>query len=447
MVGAGPNGLAAAITLARAGLGVRVLEANETIGGACRSAELTLPGFVHDTCSSVHALAAASPFMRELRLESLGVELVHPELPLAQALPGGRAAVLRRSLEETAAALDDPGYLRLMRGLVRRADTVVAEVLSPLRAPRHPVALTAFGVRAAWPADLLARAGLRRPDTRTLFAGIAAHSGLPLGAPFSAAFGLMLAMTAHSHGWPVAGGGSQKLADALAETLGRLGGEIETGRRVGSMGDLPEARIVLFDLTPRQVLAIAGDQLPGGYRRRLEAFRYGPGVFKVDWALSEPIPWSAAACRGAGTVHLGRDPFVILVQPTVCDRSRAPAGKHTAWAYCHVPNGSDRDMTAAIEAEVERVAPGFREVVLARSTMSARQSEGKDANLVGGDINGGLQDLAQIFMRPAPRLDPYSTPNPRLYLCSSSTPPGGGVHGMCGHLAARSALRRIRARS
>ena len=454
VVGSGPNGLAAAIVLARAGREVTVLEAEDSVGGGCRSAELTLPGYVHDVCSTVHALALMSPFLRSLPLP----ELVHPEVPLAHPLDDGTAVIAARSIAETAAGLgpDERAYRRLFEPLA--CDALFASVLAPLRLPRHPAVLARFATGGLRSADGVARARFSGERARALFAGCAAHSMLPLTAPISAAVGLVLLAGAHAVGWPVARGGSQRLTDALVGVLESLGGTVETGRRVRSLDGL-DGRPALLDVTPRQLLVLT-DRLPPRYRRALERFRYGPGVFKLDWALDGPIPWTAPGVAGAGTVHLGgtldevvaseaavargehpERPFVLLVQATACDPSRAPAGKHTAWAYCHVPNGSTRDMTAAIEAQVERFAPGFGRLVLGRSAMDSAEVERRDANHVGGDINGGLQDWRQLFTRPAIRPVPYSTPLPGVFLCSSSTPPGGGVHGMCGYWAAQAALR------
>jgi phytoene dehydrogenase-like protein len=464
IVGAGPNGLSAAIELSRAGLGVLVVEANTEVGGGSRSAELTLPGFVHDTCSAIHPIAVASPFFRGLPLEDWGLEWVVPAVALAHPFDDGTAVVLERSLERTALGLgpDGPAYERLMRPLLTGADRVFQEILRPIRVPRHPLALARFGLTAVRSAGGVARRRFEHPPARALFAGCAAHSFVPLEFAGTAAFGLVLLLAAHATDWPYARSGSQAIADALAGYLRHLGGEILTGHRVRSMADVPPARVVLFDLTPRQVVAIAGDSLPGRYRRRLSRFRYGPGVFKIDWALSEPIPWTAPVCRRAGTVHVGgtfdeiaageaatwrgrhpERPFVLVAQQSLGDPSRAPDGRHTGWAYCHVPHGSSRDMTAAIEGQIERFAPGFRDVILARHTLTAVELERRNANMVGGDIGGGANTLLQFLARPVPRLDPYGTPNPRLYLCSSSTPPGGGVHGMCGSNAARSALRTV----
>jgi phytoene dehydrogenase-like protein len=462
IVGSGPNGLAAAITLAQAGCSVVVFEARETIGGGMRSAELTLPGFVHDICSAIHPLGVGSPFFRNLALADYGLAWVHPDVPLAHPLDDGSAAVLHRSLEATAATLgrDAAAYRRLMQPLVNDWEKLMAEFLGPLRIPRHPLAMARFGLNAILPARGLAKVKFRGARARALFGGLAGHSIMDLDKPVTAAFGLMLGLLGHAVGWPLPRGGSQCIADALAAHLQGLGGEIVTSTPVRSLEELPPARATLLDVTPRQMLCLAGDRLPAGYRRRLEHYRYGPGVYKMDWALSGPIPWRAEACRGAGTVHVGGTlaeiataekavwqgrhpdkPFVLVAQHSLFDDSRAPEGQHTAWAYCHVPNGSTRDMTGPIESQIERFAPGFRDLILARSTHTAMEMERYNPNYVGGDINGGVQDLRQLFTRPVARLVPYSTPVKGLYICSSSTPPGGGVHGMCGYHAARAALR------
>ncbi len=464
VVGSGPNGLAAAITLARAGKSVVVYEGHATVGGGMRSAELTLPGFVHDICSAVQGTSTASPFFRNLDLGRFGLELIDPPAPLAHVLDGGRVAVLERSVTETAAGLgaDRTAYRRLMAPLVRDADAVMDLVLGPIfRVPRHPLVAARFGLPGLRSADGLARGRFRGDEARALLAGVGAHSMLRLERPLTASFGLVLAITAHAYGWPVVRGGTGQLADALAAELRSLGGEIVTGHPVTAISELPAARAVLFDTTPRALVAIAGERLPDRYRRRLEGFRYGPGVVKVDWALSDPIPWTAEGARRAGTVHVGgtldevraaeaevaagrhpERPFVIVVQQSRFDASRAPEGRHTGWAYCHVPNGSTLDMTERIEAQLERFAPGFRDTILARSVRLPADMEAYNPNYVGGDINAGIEDLRQLFTRPVAGLDPYSTPTRGIYLCSSSTPPGGGVHGMCGAWAARSVLRR-----
>jgi phytoene dehydrogenase-like protein len=462
VVGAGPNGLASAIVLARAGRSVLVLEAAPEVGGGTRSAALTLPGFVHDVCSAIHPLGAGSPFLRALPLAEHGLAWAYSPAPLAHPLDDGTAILLERSIAATAAGLgrDGAAYRRLVAPLVRGWEPMVEAILAPLRLPRHPLALARFGVRAAWPARLLAERLFSGERARALFAGMAAHAIMPLEWPLTSAFGVVMLVLGHAVGWPFPRGGAQRLADALAGYLASLGGQIRTGSPVTSLDQLPPARAVLFDLAPRQVAAIAGARLPGGYARALGRYRHGPGVFKVDWALDGPIPWRAPECARAATLHLGgtlaeiadaeaavwrgehpERPFVLLAQPSLFDPSRAPAGKHTAWAYCHVPNGSAVDMTERIEGQIERFAPGFRRRVLARSVMGPAAMERHNANYVGGDISGGVQDARQLFTRPVARLDPYATPAPGIYICSSSTPPGGGVHGMCGYWAAQSALR------
>ncbi len=464
VVGAGPNGLAAAITLARAGRSVRLVEARDTIGGGMRSGELTLPGYVHDVCSAIHPLALASPFMRSVPLADHGVEWIHPPAPLAHPLDDGTAVVLARSIEETGEGLgaDAAAWRKLLGSYASAVDDLVEGLLAPpLLPPRHPVLMARFAAQGLRSAAGLARSRLVGERGQALFAGNAAHAMLPLEARGSAAFGLVLATLGHAVGWPLARGGSQTIADGLASYLRSLGGEIETGRPVDSLAELDGTRTILLDVTPRQLLALAGDRLPSRYRRALERFRYGPGVFKLDHALSGPVPWRADACRNAATVHLGgtleeiaaaeadvahgrhpERPYVLVAQQSLFDPSRAPAGHHTLWAYCHVPNGSTVDMTDRIEAQLERFAPGFRDIVLERHALGPAALEAGNANYVGGDINGGSADLRQLFARPVTRPVPYRTPIDGVYLCSSSTPPGGGVHGMCGYHAARVALRR-----
>jgi phytoene dehydrogenase-like protein len=464
VIGSGPNGLAAAITLAQAGWKVTVFEAEPTIGGGVRSAELTLPGFTHDICSAIHAMAVASPFLRTLPLERYGVEWIEPKAQLAHPFDDGTAAVVERSVEQTAAALgrDRSAYTRLFAGLVRRWPRLERVALGPVTWPRHPISLAAFGLRALRSAEGFARSVFAEDRTRALFGGIAAHGMLPLDRSLTAGFGLVLGTMAHLVGWVMPRGGAQKLTDALVAHLATLGGEVIANHRVTSLDQLPPARAVLCDLSPRPFLRVAGRRLPADYRRVLERYRYGMGVFKVDWALRGPIPWRAAACARAGTVHIGGTfaelarseedaskgvvsdrPFVLLVQPTLFDPSRAPAGKHTAWAYCHVPSGSTADMLPRIEAQIERFAPGFRDQVLARAVMTPADIEAHNANLVAGDIGSGVVDLRQFFTRPTWRM--YSTPTRGLYLCSAATPPGVGVHGMCGYFAAQRAIADARA--
>lgn len=460
MIGSGPNGLTAAIVLAQAGLRTTVYEAQPTIGGGARSAELTLPGFVHDVCSAVHPWAVSSPAFAGFPLAEHGLEWIHPPLPLAHPLDDGSAAILAMSLDETCARLGADGarYRRAMAPLARRWRELVPMIEAPLlRWPAHPWLLARFGALAIWPAAPLARRLFRTPAARALFAGNAAHSVLPLEALASAAFGWVLAAAAHAVGWPIPRGGAQAIANALASYFESLGGRIVTNARIQSLDELGDASPILCDVTPRQFVAMAGDRLPDRFRRQLEAYRYGPGVFKVDWALRAPIPWKAAECARAGTVHVGGSldeiaasertidgtalserPFVLLAQPSLFDPSRAPAGQHTAWAYCHVPHACTADMTERIETQVERFAPGFRAGILARSSMTPADLERHNANLIGGDITGGAQDLRQLVLRPTRLL--YGTPLDGVYLCSSSTPPGGAVHGMCGFHAARAAL-------
>ncbi len=462
VVGSGPNGLAAAIEIARTGRRVIVFEAADTIGGGCRSAELTLPGFVHDICSAVHPFAVASPMLRTLPLTAHGLEWVEPPVMAAHPLDDGRAVLVRRSVSETAARLGSDGrrYEALFGPLQDRWGHLEDVVLGPLRWPRHPVAMARFGLQAMRAAAPAARRLFEDAPARALMAGMAAHTMLPLDRAPTAGAGLVLTLMAHVAGWPMPRGGAQRLSEALASYLRSLGGEIVTGTPVASLDELPPAKAVLCDLSPKPFLRLAGDRLPAGYRRALGRYRYGMGVFKVDWALDGPIPWRNPDCALAGTVHLGGTldeiaaseadawhgrysprPFVLLAQPTLFDPTRAPHGRHVVWSYCHVPHGSDADMLPAIESQIERFAPGFRDRVLARSVMRTADVERHNPNLVGGDIAAGVTDLRQLFTRPTWRT--YSTPVRGLYLCSASTPPGVGVHGMCGHFAARRALREV----
>jgi len=459
VVGSGPNGLAAAIAIAQTGRKVIVFEAEPTAGGGVRSEALTLPGFVHDVCSAVHPLSVKSPFFRTLPLASHGLEWIEPPIMLAHPFDDGTSAVIYRSLERTEVELgkDGPAYRRLVGSVVDAWPRLESAVLGPPRLPRHPVTLARFGLLALQPAESLARRSFQTSHARALFAGIAAHGLLPLDRRPTAAFALVLGAMAHVAGWAMPRGGAQRLTDALAAHLASLGGEIVTGNRIRSVDDLPSSKAVLCDLSPRPLLAIAGHRFPPAYRRRLERYRYGTAAFKVDWALSGPIPWRSEPCTRAGTVHVGGTleeivwsereawqgraaarPFVLLAQPSLFDPTRAPAGRHTAWAYCHVPQGSAEDMLARIEQQIERFAPGFRDVVLARSVRYPADIERHNANLVGGDIGAGISDLAQLAARPT--WQTYTTPVRGLYICSAATPPGVGVHGMCGYFAARRAL-------
>jgi phytoene dehydrogenase-like protein len=467
VVGGGPNGLAAAITIARAGRSVALLEAEPTVGGGVRSAELTLPGFIHDVCSAIHPFGRISPFFRDLGLEREGLRWVEPELPLGHPLDDGPAVFLERDVEATARGLgrDGDAYRGLIGPYVRWHEGLLPDLLAPFHVPLWPpraMRMAWFGFHALQSAHLVARR-FRGERARALFAGAAAHSILSFGEPVSAAAGLLMLASAHVDGWPFPEGGSGRLADALQTRLGALGGRIETGVRIGRMEELPAHGVALFDVSPRSLLAICGDRLGGRYRKALEGYRYGPGVFKLDLAIDGPIPWRDPQVQRAGTVHVGgtyeeiargeasvargevaERPFVLLAQQSLFDRTRAPEGRNTVWAYCHVPNGSSRDMSEAILGQIERFAPGFRERILATTVTRPADLERRNPNYVGGDIAGGRLDLGQLFTRPSRRLlDPYATPDPAIFLCSASTPPGAGVHGMCGYHAARSALRRL----
>ncbi len=464
VVGAGPNGLVAAVTLAQAGRRVLVVEANARPGGGARTEALLRPDVLHDVCSAIHPLGLASPVLRELPLSQHGLRWIQPDIPVAHPLDGGRAAVLHRSITETAAGLGDDGagYRRLFEPLERAGFDLTDGLLAPLTIPpRHPIALARYGLTGIRSADTVARHRFDGDAAQGLFAGLAAHSILSLRSPATAGYGMMLGLLGHLVGWPMAAGGSQAITDSLVSLLQSLGGTVECSRRIASLDELPRADAVLLDLTPRQVVAIAGDRLPARYQRALERFRNGPGVCKVDWVLDGPIPWSAPDCGRTATVHVGGSlaevvaaeqavqdgrhpdrPFVLVVQPTLFDASRAPAGVHTGWAYCHVPNGSTFDMTDRIEAQVERFAPGFRDRITDRHVMLTPALEHHDANYVGGDIGGGAADLRQFVARPTFGLHPWRTPVDGLWMCSSSTPPGAGVHGMCGYLAAYDVLDR-----
>ncbi|ASU35197.1 phytoene desaturase family protein [Mucilaginibacter xinganensis] len=463
VVGSGPNGLAAAILMQQNGLSVLLLEGKPTIGGGLRTAELTLPGYLHDICSAVHPLAAASPFFETLPLAAHGLEYIYPEIAAAHPLDNGTAAILTGSIEETGRLLgaDADTYLKLMQPVVKDWPVIAADVLGPLHFPMHPIAMARFGLPALTSASHLVKR-FKTPEARGLFAGMAAHAIQPLSNLATSAIALVLMANGHLKGWPIPKGGSNQIANALASYFVSIGGKIETNTYITSLNQLPSAHAFLFDVTPRQLLKIAGHKFSPLYKWQMERYRYGMGVFKVDWALDAPIPFKAAECGKAGTIHIGNTfeeieegeqqiwdgkhpekPYVLLAQPSILDSSRAPQGKHTAWAYCHVPNGSEKDMTATIENQVERFAPGFKDTILGRHTMNTVQMEEYNPNYIGGDINGGVIDLGQLFTRPVLRWSPYKTSAKGIYICSSSTPPGGGVHGMCGYHAAKRALKDV----
>jgi len=460
VVGSGPNGLAAAITLQRKGFSVLILEAKDTIGGGLRTKELTLPGFKHDVCSAIHPMAVASPFFANLPLDKFGLKFTHPPIAAAHPFDHGGAAILSRSIDETAALLgkDEANYRRLIEPVVASWPDIAADAMGPLRFPEHPFKMAAFGLNAIRSADCISKR-FETEEAKGLWAGMAAHSIQPLTNWASAAIGLVLSAVGHLHGWPIPVGGSQSIADALAEYFISLGGTIQTHVEITSLKQLPKSKAILFDVTPNQLLKIAGDEFSDLYKKQLTNYRYGMGVFKIDWALSEPVPFTSEYAKQAGTVHIGNTfkeialseelsssgkhpekPFVLFAQQSKFDSTRAPEGKHTAWAYCHVPNGSTVDMTAAIEKQIERFAPGFKDTILAKHTMNTSEIQAYNPNYIGGDINGGIIDIRQLYTRPALRLSPYRTSKKGIYLCSSSTPPGGGVHGMCGFHAAQAVI-------
>jgi len=463
VIGSGPNGLAAAITLQRAGLSVLVIEGADKIGGGMRTSELVLPGYLSDVCSAVHPMGAGSPFLQELPLEKFGLEYINPPVLAAHPFDDGTASVLLQSLQQTADRLgaDKDAYLQLIGSVVDLWPGIAKDVLGPLHMPQHPLDLMKFGLPALRSALSIAKK-FKTPEAKGLWAGMAAHSFLPLDQLTTAAVGLVLMANGHLKGWPIPKGGSQQIANALGGYFESIGGKIETGRYIKSLKDLPSAKAFLFDVSPKQLLDIAGESFSGFYRRQLKNYRYGAGVFKVDWALDGPVPFTAAECREAGTVHIGgsiediahsekeasggritEKPFVLLAQQSLFDACRAPEGKQTLWGYCHVPNGSILDRTEAIENQVERFAPGFKDRIIARHTFNTAQIESYNPNYIGGDINGGILDIWQLYTRPALKLSPYNTSAKGLYICSASTPPGGGVHGMCGYNAGKKALKDI----
>ena len=464
VVGAGPNGFAAAITAQQAGLSTVILEAEEKVGGGVRSEALTLPGFVHDIGSAIHPLGVGSPFFNTLPLSEFGLEWVYPDAAVAHPLDDGQAFLLERSVADTAAQLgkDQDAYIDLMQPIVDQWDKIAPSFLGPLRWPEYPLALAQFGLKAVQSAKGLAQRSFKEAPAQAFFAGLAAHSMLPLERTVTAGVGLVLGALGHVVGWPFPKGGSQRLTNALHDYFTSLGGEVQTNHRVSAITDLPPSKATLLDITPQQLLGITGFDFPTSYQHQLERFTYNQGIFKVDWALREPIPFANEACRRAATIHLGGtleeiaeserilwekkhsdNPYVLLVHQSPFDASRAPESQHTAWAYCHVPRFSEVDMTDAIERQVERFAPGFRDVILEKHTMNTHQVQQYNANYIGGDINGGAQTLMQLFTRPVLNLTPYRTPLEGVYICSSSTPPGGGVHGMCGYHAARVALKDV----
>jgi phytoene dehydrogenase-like protein len=463
VVGSGPNGLAAAITMQHAGLSVLLIEAKDTVGGGLRTTELTLPGFKHDVCSAIHPMAAGSPFFQQLPLHLHGLEYIYPAIAAAHPFDDGNAARLTGSINETGQLLgnDEKAYLRLIKPLLKDWPVLAPDILGPLQFPQHPIALAKFGLKALTSASFLSKKFITK-EAKGLWGGMAAHSMQPLTNLASSAIALVLLVTGHVKGWPIPKGGSQSIANALSSYFVSLGGVIQTRLDIQNLAQLPTSQVLLFDCTPKQLLKIAGERFSSLYKWQLKRYRYGMGVFKIDWALDAPIPFIAEECRRAGTVHIGNTfaeiasselqtsrgkiverPFVLLAQQSLFDSSRAPSGKHTAWAYCHVPNGSQTDMTEIIENQVERFAPGFKRIILSENTINTSQMEAYNANYIGGDINGGVIDISQLFTRPAIKLSPYRTSAKGIYICSSSTPPGGGVHGMCGYHAAKKALKDI----
>lgn len=464
VIGSGPNGLSAAIELARNGLATKVFEAAESVGGGTRTAELTLPGFHHDICSAIHPMAATSPFFKSLPLEEHGLSWIRPDYPLAHPLDDEPAAVLYQSFAQTVKGLQKDGisYQKLLEPFVQRWEALAPQLLGPFNLlPVTPFLMARFGMKALQSALRLSGSTFSTQRAQALFAGLAGHSVLPLDAMATAAIAIVFCSVAHHEGWPFPKGGSHAITKALASYLESLGGEIETGRRITTLDELPESRAVFFNTTPSQILEIARSRIPDSYSAKLEKFNYGPGVFKIDLALDGPIPWRDPACRKAGTVHVGGSqeeiaasekamaegrhsdkPYILVAQQSLFDESRAPEGKHTAWAYCHVPNGSIRDMTGPILNQIERFAPGFRSLIIGSHSMNTEAMESYNPNYIGGDINGGRQDITQLFTRPAGLFDPYHIPGTHMYIASSSTPPGGGVHGMAGYHAARSAIKR-----
>lgn len=464
VIGSGPNGLAAAVTIAKAGYSVKIFEAKKTIGGGMRTSELLRPGFFYDICSAIHPMAAASPFLNKLPLKEHGLKWIYPPVSLAHPFDDGSAVLLKNSVEETSQTLgiDSENYKKLMNPLLKNWNKIFKDLLGPLSIPSHPIPFTKFGIKALQSAIGFSNRKFNGKYAKGLFAGLAAHSILPLNEIFTSAIGLVLGIVGHASGWPLPEGGSQKIADSLASYFLSLGGEIETDFEVKSLNDLPKSEIILFDITPRQILKICGDKFSSSYKYQLEKYKYGSAVFKVDWILENPIPFKAKECSLAGTVHIGgtieeireseylvskgkhsEKPYIILAQQSLFDKTRSPEGKHVGWAYCHVPNNSNFDMTERIENQIERFAPGFKDSIIDKQTTSAPDFEKYNSNYVGGDINGGMQNWRQLFTRPVISLSPYSTSLKGTYICSSSTPPGGGVHGMCGYHAAKKSLKDV----